>query len=318
MIKKNINIILNTCAGLLPNDKVLIISDDKTFEIAKYFYKNAKAITSDVTHIKEEYSSIPGAKEPSFNTSEQMLVSTLIISLLTSSIAHTNARANASKRGARFLSLAGYSFELLERDSIDTDYFSTRLKVEQIADLLTETEQVYLETDKGTKLNINIKNRIGNSCPCIVREAGDIGSPPDIEANIAIVEGDTNGIFVVDGSIACSEIGLLEGDVKLEIKNGKIVSFEGIYSDKLEEIFSRHSDLARVPAELGFGFNEKAELCGIMLEDEGCFGTVHIGFGSNSTIGGQNIVPFHLDMIIRKPTVYFDNKKILDKGNYII
>ena len=51
-----------------------------------------------------------------------------------------------------------------------------------------------------------------------------------------------------------------------------------------------------------------------MLTDEGCRGTVHFGFGSNSTVGGKNKVNFHLDLIMKKPTVYCDNKKIIENG----
>lgn len=321
MIDNNINTILSVCAAISNQDAVLIISDEKTFEIGARFYEIGLKTTANIKHLKEKSSNIPGASEPSTETAKEMLKSTLIISLLTSSIAHTEARYSASNNGARFLSLPDYSFSLLERDSIDVDYLSIQEKVDHVASLLTETEKVCIETEKGTKLTLVIKNRIGNSCPCIVRKGGDIGSPPDIEANIAIVEDETNGTFVVDGSIACQEIGLLEENVIVEIKNGKIISFESEYSEYsklLNDIFNKHSSMAKVPAELGFGFNKKAILCGIMLEDEGCFGTIHIGFGSNSTIGGKNKVPFHLDMIIKEPTVYFDNKKVLDKGDYII
>jgi len=318
MIKKNINIILNTCAGIRQDDTVLILSDDKTAEIGKLFYNLSKMSIESVEHVIVESSNIPGANEPTNEIAASMLNKTLIISLTSTSIAHTQARYNASKSGARFLSLPDYSLKLLERDSLDTDYFSAKIKVDYFAKLLTRTNKVYVETDKGTSLELIVKDRDGNSCPCIVRNAGEIGSPPDIEANIAIVEDSTNGIFVVDGSIACSEFGLLEEIIILKIKNGRIVSFEGKNSEKLEHLFSHHSELAKVPAELGFGFNEKANLCGIMLEDEGCLGTLHIGFGSNSTIGGKNKVPFHLDMIIKEPDVFFDNVKILDKGKYNI
>ena len=71
-------------------------------------------------------------------------------------------------------------------------------------------------------------------------------------------------------------------------------------------------------AEFGIGLNPKAELCGRMLEDEGCMGTVHFGFGSNSTIGGKNKINFHLDLVMKEPTVMIDGKVIIQKGDLTI
>ena len=55
-----------------------------------------------------------------------------------------------------------------------------------------------------------------------------------------------------------------------------------------------------------------------MLPDEGALGTVHIGIGANSTIGGTNSVPFHLDHIIREPTLLLDDRVILNEGEIVI
>jgi leucyl aminopeptidase (aminopeptidase T) len=66
---------------------------------------------------------------------------------------------------------------------------------------------------------------------------------------------------------------------------------------ELEALFEKYGKKARVLAEFGIGFNEAAELCGNMLMDEGCYGTFHFGFGSNSTVGGKNVVGFHLDFV---------------------
>ena len=70
--------------------------------------------------------------------------------------------------------------------------------------------------------------------------------------------------------------------------------------------------------EIGFGLNPKAKLTGHMLEDEGCLGTVHFGFGSNTALGGMNQVPFHLDMIVRNLTVSVDDQLILKQGIWAI
>ena len=81
-------------------------------------------------------------------------------------------------------------------------------------------------TQSGTLVELNIDGRTGNCCPGFVNSKNLLGSPPDIEANVSPIEYDSKGTVVVDGSIACEEIGLLKNDIILNIKAGKIISFE--------------------------------------------------------------------------------------------
>ena len=70
-----------------------------------------------------------------------------------------------------------------------------------------------------------------------------------------------------------------------------------------------------VLAECGVGLNPAATLTGVMLTDEGSLGTVHFGFGSNSTVGGINEIAFHVDFVCRAATMSVDGKVIIQKGH---
>jgi len=306
-INKNINIILNRCVQIKNTDKVLIIVDESTLEIGNSFIDEVLKITQFFQIVQIQLSKMHGEVVISKSLENIMLKSSVIIGLTKFSLAHTDARYKSSKAGAKYLSLPDYSFALLERESIDVDYQKISHKVNDFSKLLTKTNKIIISSEIGTNLELNIKNRIANSCPGILLNKGDMGSPPDIEANIAIVEYNTNGVLVIDGSIPCKELGVLNEPLKLYIVNGLIVKIKGNKSNTLYNILNNQPKNASIAAELGFGFNPKAKLTGSMLEDEGVDGTVHIGFGSNSTIGGLNKVNFHLDMIIKKPIVFFDD-----------
>src|SRR3989338_7085827 len=71
-------------------------------------------------------------------------------------------------------------------------------------------------------------------------------------------------------------------------------------------------------AEFAFGTNPKAKITGVTLEDEKAEGTVHIALGNNKSYGGNANVPFHANCIIKKPDVFIDGKKIMNKGKFII
>ena len=57
---------------------------------------------------------------------------------------------------------------------------------------------------------------------------------------------------------------------------------------------------------------------GIILEDEKVYGTVHIAFGTNTSFGGTNKADCHMDGIILEPTLYFDDRLIIDKGKFVV
>ncbi len=188
----------------------------------------------------------------------------------------------------------------------------------RLADLLTGGSEITLRTALGTDLICNISGRVANPAPGWCYGPGTLASPPDAETNIAILEDGSNGIIVVDGSIPCTELGLLQSPLRLTVEKGLVVRVEGEHADMLSHVFDRSGTPAtRIVAEFGIGINPLAKLQGFMLEDEGCLGTVHLGIGSNATIGGKNSVPFHLDHIVRKVTVAIDGKNIIEGGQLV-
>ena len=79
-----------------------------------------------------------------------------------------------------------------------------------------------------------------------------------------------------------------------------------------------NNENAYILAECGIGLNPLASLTGKMLTDEGTLGCVHFGFGSNITVGGKNNVPFHLDFVIRRPTLEVDKNVLISNGELCI
>ena len=111
--------------------------------------------------------------------------------------------------------------------------------------------------------------------------------------------------------------GLLHKPIILEIKDGKISKISGNQHDvdKLEALFVSHGNKkSRILAECGVGLNPAANLTGVMLTDEGSLGTIHFGFGSNSTVGGINEIAFHVDFVCRAATMSVDGNVVIQKG----
>lgn len=318
-LKDAIEHIIFHCGSFEPSETVSILSDPDTAGIANQFESIIKEKSDSVIHHSIKNLNRHG-QEPPRNVAESMADSDLIISLCTWSLAHSNARLRASEAGARFLSLPFYSKKLLSDAAIMVDYLKVKPTVEYVTDRLSEGKLIHITSQAGTDITLKIDGRKGNCCPGIVQEPGELGSPPDIEANIAPLEFESEGVVCIDGSITSSQIGLLKKPVFLTVQNGKIINIESTepgYEVILNKMLGDLSSPRRVLAECGIGLNPLAKLSGIMLTDEGVMGAVHFGFGSNSTIGGENSVDFHLDFVFKKPTLFIDSEKIIDCGELI-
>ena len=310
--------LVGVCAGLQPGEEAMVISDETTREVGELIAVAAGRISAQVIHRVVEPLRMHG-EEPPDDIAAEMLENDVIFSVTRMSLAHSNARHMASKKGARYLSLPDYSLNLLSSQALQVNFRDLTPQAVLIAEIFTAGREVSVHTPLGTNMVLRIDGRQANACPGWCDGSGSLASPPDAETNIAPVEPFSQGMVVVDGSILCDEIGLLDTPINLDIVDGRITRVEGAVADQLEHVLNRlgHPG-ARVLAELGLGLNPKAKVCGIMLEDEGCLGTVHMGFGSNATIGGENSVPFHLDMIIRDAFLEVDGKTVMEAGQLLV
>ena len=310
------NLILN-CGSLQARDRVLIVCDSETRSLAEAFCKISHEACENITLI-EMHSLNNHGDEPSEDVAFSMLAATLIISLCKYSLAHSNARIKAGLAGARFLSLPLYDWNLLKHRSLHIDFKSQASIVKKVTEIFTQGKKIHVTTRAGTDLSLDITDRIGNYCPGFVENAGDLGSPPDIESNISPIEDASNGVVVVDGSITHPLLGLLDSPITLDIKCGQIAAFHGKNKRDLSilnQLFSPENPLRRILAECGVGLNPAAELTGTMLTDEGALGCVHFGFGSNFTVGGKNKVDFHLDFVFREASLEVDGQVVLKNGD---
>jgi len=315
-ITQTVTHILQHCGSLISDEKVVIICDPSTKNIAEIFLQQASVITKNANLHEMPLAKTHG-EEPLEEITSEMLSSNLIISLCKFSLAHSQARIDSGKNGARFLSLPLYDFELLSDPSVTFDFKSQAPVVRFVTDAFTKGTVARVTTSNGTDITLSIDGRAGNYCPGFVDDTSLLGSPPDIESNVSPVEDKSEGVVVVDGSIACPEIGLLTSPVTLIIREGRIVSFKSDnehYVKILDEMFEGADSNRRVLAECGVGLNPMAKLTGTMLTDEGALGCIHFGFGSNYTVGGINKVDFHLDFVFKEASLYIDGEPVIVKG----
>jgi 2,5-dihydroxypyridine 5,6-dioxygenase len=255
--------------------------------------------------------------EPPDMVASAMTKADVVFQPVAKSIAHTTATKKAREAGARVLVLPEYTEEMLISGGLEADFEAVKPLCEKMRDLLTNARTARLTTPLGTQITMSLEGRSGRALVGLTRERGGYSSPPNIEASIAPVEGTAEGTIVVDASI--SSIGLLSSPVTVLVKGGLAKEIKGAGdAEKLRGILESAKDPKVYNiGELGIGLNPKAKLCGLMLEDEGSLGSVHIALGSNADFGGNTKASRHIDLIISKSTLVLDDKTVLKDGQVV-
>jgi len=306
-------VVLKKCMKLREFESCLIITDENKLKIAKAFLKSAEKITKNVKLVQIPVGKVNGEEPPS-NVAEQMKEFDVILMPITKSLSWTNARKEACNAGARIASMPGITKDIMER-CVDVPYENMKKTTAELAKRLGIADKIEITSPGGTDLTLSVKGREWQGLDSgIYDEPGKWGNLPSGEAFVAPVEGSTNGIAVIDASMA--GVGKLERPIHITIKDGFAVEFKGgEEAKKLKQLLDNvKSRKAFNIAELGIGTNPKATVTGVVLEDEKVLGTCHIAFGKNILFGGTTDVPIHVDGVIKKPTIKADGKVIMKDG----
>lgn len=309
--------LLRHCGGVTRGERAVLIVDDTTRDLAPRFRSAADAAGIAFTVLEVPVANRHG-QDPPPAVAAGASGADLVLGLTKMSMAHTSARRDWCASGTRYLSLPGYTVDLLADPCVTADYHQQHALTRAIADAFTAGSRVRVTTRLGTDIRLRIEGREGNCAPGFVDHRYPMGSPPDIEANVSPIETASEGIAVIDGSVSCDEVGLLSQPLTLRIAGGRIAELSGpdaAVVASVRALFTRvGDDRATVLAECGIGLNPLAQLTGQMLTDEGTLGCVHFGFGSNITVGGANDVPFHVDFVLRAASLWIDDIEILNDG----
>lgn len=303
------------CMGFKQGESILVLCDSNTSNIGKSLFETALNLTEKALLVEMKVGNING-EEPTEEIAELMKKFDIVLCPTTKSLTHTNARRNASAEGARIATFPGITEDVMIR-GLSADYKKIADLTIRLCDLISKYSKIRVFTEKGTDVTMIIKGRPVHASKGLFHAKGESGNLPTGESYLAPIEGTTNGKIVVDGSFA--GIGKLETPITIDIQDGYAVNFIGdTKADKLKEMLGSVGQDGFNVAEFGIGTNDKAQLSGIVLEDEKILGTIHIAFGDNKSMGGNVNVPIHLDGVILEPDVYLDDYLIMKKGKLLV
>jgi leucyl aminopeptidase (aminopeptidase T) len=303
------------CMGASPGERVLVVTDEPCRRIGQALF----AVARDRAHEALMVEIVPrrtNGEEPPEAVAALMQTVDVVLCPTSKSLTHTRARREAAAKGVRVATLPGVTEEVMVR-CMNADYNRIAALTNALCALLEQAKVVRVTAPGGTDITLPIAGRKAHASHGLFREKGQGGNLPTGEAYLAPLEGQAQGVVVVDGSMA--GIGMLKTPLRIVVENGfaeEVTGGEEV--QKLLALWEIHGRLSRNVAEFGIGTNDQARITGVILEDEKVLGTIHIAFGDNASMGGSVQVQSHLDGLVRSPTVWLDERMIMKDGTLLV
>lgn len=307
------------CGNLKNGENLVILTDMKQeMSISMSIFEAANEIGAKPIIIM--MNPVEPAGELSDPINAALKEADLIVMPTSTSLYHSSGvrEAYSEPNRARVIALSEITEDSLMNGGMTADFKKLKPLVEKLATYYSKGKTIRYQTLAGTDLKACIQDRKGYWISGVADQPGMLLALPTTEVYIAPLEESIDGRIVVDAS--CSGgIGLVDEPIIMTVRKGKIVKIEGgkaaeKLQNKLKDV---NNPAAFQIAEFGLGLNPNCRVIGT-TEDEGKYGTCHIGIGSNVGFGGKSDVPIHLDVIMWKPTITIDDEIIFSAGESLI
>ncbi len=311
-LRKGAETIVDQCLDISENEKVFLVNDGNDMELIRAL----KDVLNEWVR-NYEYYEYPEPQnhgtEPPKKVAKGMRESDVFIAPTQKSISHTRARVKACENGARGATLPGINKEIWN-SSLKADYQRVKEISEKVYGIMEETSEIRVVTDSGTDLRFDMDAEHFHTDTGLIHEPGEFGNLPAGEADGGVLN--ARGKLVIDHMPFVPERNY-GGELVME--GSRIVDWNNLGDDSEIVQAIKNVDGVRNVAEFGFGTNPDASIIGNILQDEKVLGTVHVAIGDNTSYFPEEhekrvSSDIHWDTLCIEPTVYFDDRKMLDKG----
>jgi len=318
---------IEVCLAIQPGERVALIADEASREVAASLAAALAAVDAPVEHILiEQIAARPlaGAPPAILDALERADAGILCVHPLQGELAARMAIVAAvERRQIRYAHMVGVTPRIMT-EGMRADYrLVDRLSI-TLCERMRTAASLRVETDSGTSLTATfdpalhwvktsgiISRRYWSNLP-----AGEVFTTP----------ASVDGVFVCNGT-AGDYFGSKYGDLApapltLEIERGRLVAAHCDRKELEREFWEYcHTDgqSDRV-GELAFGTNlALRDMIGILLQDEKVPG-VHLAFGDpyGSQTGADWKSKTHVDVLTRECNVWIDETQVIRGGRYLL
>jgi leucyl aminopeptidase (aminopeptidase T) len=305
------DILVKVCAKVSANEAVLIISDKaqdaQILEALKQAVERVGAKPRVVVYDSLEGGKLPPPYEFAFSNVD------VVFACSTEPFPYEYLFDCASK-GARVISMFRINTSTLLR-TIQVDYEELAEELEEFGRRLEKAKIAEVKTLAGTNLVMELAGRKARLATGLAHNRGDITFIPAGLVAVAPKEFTAKGRLFIDGTIIGA--GRVQKPIMCMIQRGRLTDLADDQAyPLLRHRLSKDED-ANVLCELAVGTNPKAKTVG-GVEDERVRGTISIGFGDNTLLGGKIRSQNHLDVTLLKGTLILDGELVVEAGQILV
>jgi leucyl aminopeptidase (aminopeptidase T) len=318
---------VNVCLRVQPSEKVTIITDEATREIAASLARELEILGAPYrAWVLEDVAQRPLTDLPReiADDLETSQVSIFAVQAQTNELRSRMQMTDVvNRRRIRHAHMVNINRQIM-LEGMRADF----LKVDRISAKVVETvrraKQVRATTPAGTDLTADLSPEYR-----WVKTSGIIS--PDKWGNLPGGEvfttpGEVNGIFVIDGVVGdwlCAKFGSLrESPLTIRVKGNRLSEAHSA-NRELEEDFWRYTHTDENSDRVGeFAIGTNVELkhvIGQILQDEK-FPGVHIAFGNpyGAHTGAQWYSSTHIDVVGTNFDIWVDSAQIMRNGQFLL
>lgn len=318
---------INVCLRLKPEERITVITDNESLEIASSLVAEIKKVGSPYSlMIIEDYSPRPlkNMPRPILDDLAKSQVSIFC------AIAHTGELRSridmteiVDKNKIRHAHMVNINKQIM-LEGMRADY----LKVDELSEKLIrkakKAKTITVTSEAGTNIVAEFSPKLKWLKTSGIISVEKWGNLPGGE--IFTSPYNVNGTFVVDGVVGdylCQKYGdLKKTPLRIDIKDSRIVKMECTNKELLEEFtsYTMTDENSNRVGEFAIGTNIACKrVIGQILQDEK-LPTVHIAFGHpySAHTGADWQSTTHIDCVSVECSISLDDEPVMNKGRFLI
>ena len=318
---------VSVCLRIQPSEKVTVITDEATREIAASLVHELEALgVSYKAWILEELAPRPLTDLPReiMDDLETSQVSIFAVQAQANELKSRMQMTDVvNRRKIRHAHMVNINHQIM-LEGMRADFLKVDRISSKVVDTVRRAKQVRARTTAGTDLTADLNPEYRWLKTSGIISPDKWGNLPGGE--VFTTPGEVNGTFVIDGVVGdwlCAKFGSLrENPLTIQVKGNRLTEAHSA-NRELEEDFWRytHTDenSDRV-GEFAIGTNiELKDVIGQILQDEKYPG-VHIAFGNpyGAHTGAQWYSSTHIDVVGRNFDIWVDGEQIMRNGQFLL
>ena len=318
---------IDVCLRLKPRERITIISDTATREIAAALQREVERVGSDYSlFVLEHHARRPLKFMPEIIL-EDMACSQVSIFAAQSQPGELGARtemtAVVNHHGIRHAHMVNINREIM-LEGMRADFCAIDALSQRLVERARQAERITCKTPHGTEFEAELSPKLKWLKTSGIIGKDKWGNLPGGEIFTAPMN--TNGVFVVDGVVGdylCERYGdLKEAPLTIEVEENRIVNLRSENKDLRDDFraYTSTDENSNRVGEFAIGTNTACtHVIGHILQDEKIPG-VHIAFGHPYAehTGANWVSKTHIDCVGRDFDIWFDGEQVMQRGKFMI